>query len=89
MNVERHLTVDELRNVVFELGNCDRALEHVTQCEGCADMVAAERVENPLCNGEVDFRPSEMRILESMGITEADLTVELAYGGSPGKVAPQ
>lgn len=89
MNVERHLTVDELRNVVFELGDRDRALEHVKQCEGCAEMVASERVENPLCNGEIDFRPSEMRILESMGITEEELTVELAYGGSPRKVTPQ
>jgi hypothetical protein len=89
MSVERHLTVDELRNVVFELGNCDRALEHVKKCEGCAEMVASERVENPLLNGEVDFRPSEMRVLESMGITEAELTVELAYGGSPSKGTPQ
>lgn len=54
---ERHLDLGELRALVFNLGECERAREHVKQCGICEGRVRAERQDNPLIE-EDDGDPS-------------------------------
>lgn len=56
-DIERHLDLEELRAVVFNLRSGDRAHEHVKRCRICEGMVRSERQDNPLIE-EDDGDPS-------------------------------
>lgn len=48
-----HLTVDELRGVVFDLPETpEPALRHARECEICRNTVDRERLENPILQAE-------------------------------------